>query len=122
MCENKNKEKQIIYDLLKWYKKNKRSLPWRSTNAEKLPDPYYVLVSEFMLQQTTVNTVKKRFEIFVSKWPNLDSLAKISNPTILKFWSGLGYYSRATNLLKNVKIIKKKFKSKIPNNYNAYST
>ena len=118
MCENKNKEKQIIYDLLKWYKKNKRSLPWRSTNAEKLPDPYYVLVSEFMLQQTTVNTVKKRFEIFVSKWPNLDSLAKISNPTILKFWSGLGYYSRATNLLKAVKIIKKKFKSKIPNNYN----
>ncbi len=70
-----------------------------------------------MLQQTTVPTVKKRFEEFVKKWPKIGDLAKTTEPTILKFWSGLGYYSRARNLLKAAKIINKNFKNKIPNKY-----
>lgn len=113
---NKTKEVKIKSIFLAWYKKNKRDLPWRSIN-KNLPNPYYIFVSEYMLQQTTVPTVKKRFKEFVLKWPNIDKLSSISNTTILSFWSGLGYYSRATNLLKAVKIIKKNFKCTIPKNY-----
>ena len=111
------KEKQIKFIFISWYKQNKRDLPWRKLKSNKLPNPYYVFVSEYMLQQTTVSTVRARFEEFILKWPTLDLLANISNESILSFWSGLGYYSRATNLLKAAKIIKKKFKSKIPSNY-----
>lgn len=113
--ESKENEIQSIF--LKWYKINKRDLPWRSLNSNKLPNPYYIFVSEYMLQQTTVGTVKKRFNEFILKWPTVDALSSISNTSILSFWSGLGYYSRATNLLKASKIIKKNFKSKIPNTY-----
>ena len=116
--KNYNKEIYIKKILLKWYKYNARELPWRKKiGIKNLPNPYYVFISEFMLQQTTVGTVKKRFEEFILKWPNLEVLEKISNSKILNFWSGLGYYSRATNLLKSAKIIKRKFKNKIPNNY-----
>ena len=101
-------EKQIISKLLDLYSVNKRDLPWRFIQKNNLPNPYYVFVSEYMLQQTTVPTVKTRFEEFIKRWPTLKDLAKITEPTILKFWSGLGYYSRARNLLKAAKIIDKK--------------
>ena len=113
----KDKGIQIQSILLKWYKKNKRDLPWRKLQANKLPNSYYIFVSEYMLQQTTVGTVKKRFEEFILKWPKIEVLASISSTSILTFWSGLGYYSRATNLLKAAKIIKKNFNNKIPNSY-----
>jgi len=110
-------EKQIISKLLYWYKTSKRDLPWRILEENNLPHTYYVFVSEYMLQQTTVSTVKKRFNQFIRKWPAIKDLAKTTEPTILKFWSGLGYYSRARNLLKAAKIIDKKFNSQIPNKY-----
>ena len=110
-------EKQIITKLLRWYAVNKRDLPWRLKKEDNLPLPYYVFVSEYMLQQTTVPTVKTRFEEFIKIWPTLKDLAKTTEPKILKFWSGLGYYSRARNLLKAAKIIDKNYKSEIPNNY-----
>ena len=113
----KTKEAEIQSILLKWYKINKRHLPWRVLEANNLPTPYYIFISEYMLQQTTVSTVKKRFEEFIQKWPSLNDLALISNSSILSFWSGLGYYSRATNLLKAAKEIKKDFNSIIPDNY-----
>ena len=113
-----NKEKEINLYMLKWYSQNKRELPWRKLYENNLPNPYYVFVSEYMLQQTTVNSVKERFISFIIKWPNLKKLSYATEPQILKFWSGLGYYSRAKNLLKAAKIINKKFKSKIPDNYN----
>ena len=114
---NKNKENEIKHNILLWYKKNMRELPWRKLEKNKLPKPYFIFISEYMLQQTTVGTVKKKFEKFVKLWPSINSLSKISETQILSFWSGLGYYSRATNLLKSAKIIKKKYNSKIPNNY-----
>ena len=110
-------EKHIISKLLTWYTKSKRDLPWRLLQKNRLPNPYYVFVSEYMLQQTTVSTVKIRFEEFIKTWPTLKDLAKTTEPTILKFWSGLGYYSRARNLLKAAKIIDKNFDSKIPKEY-----
>jgi A/G-specific adenine glycosylase len=113
----KSNEIQIQTIFLKWYRKNKRDLPWRALQSNRLPNPYYIFVSEYMLQQTTVGTVKSRFEEFIIKWPSIEALAKISESTILSFWSGLGYYSRATNLLKAIKIIKKNFNCRIPDNY-----
>ena len=110
-------EKQIISKLLRWYAANKRDLPWRLKKEDNLPLPYYVFVSEYMLQQTTVPTVKTRFEEFIKIWPTLKDLAKTTEPKILKFWSGLGYYSRARNLLKAAKIIDRNFKSEIPKKY-----
>ena len=111
-------EKTVISKLLTWYSKNKRDLAWRSTNSKKTINPYYTFVSEYMLQQTTVSTVKNRFEKFIFNWPTINDFAIINENKILSFWSGLGYYSRARNLLKSAKIIKKKFNSKIPENYN----
>ncbi len=117
MLHKVNKEIQIQGLLLKWYLKNKRTLPWRKLQKNKLPNPYYIFVSEFMLQQTTVGAVKKRFTEFIKKWPTIDALASISEKTILSFWSGLGYYSRAVNLLKAARLIKKNFNSKVPNTF-----
>ena len=80
-----SKEKMIKSTFLNWYKKNKRDLPWRRLGINELPNPYYIFVSEYMLQQTTVGTVKKRFEEFILKWPTIDALASISNTSILSF-------------------------------------
>ena len=102
---NKNKDQYIQRFLLKWYEKNKRKLPWRNLGSSNRTNAYYVLVSEFMLQQTTVNTVTKRFNEFIKLWPSIDKLSRISENRILRFWSGLGYYNRAKNLLKAIKII-----------------
>ena len=71
-------EKQIIAKLLRWYAKSKRDLPWRLLQENNLPNPYYVFVSEYMLQQTTVPTVKTRFEEFIKKWPFFDKFFKSS--------------------------------------------
>ena len=111
------KEKLINKKLLFWYDLHKRDLPWRKIDKNGLPYPYYVFVSEYMLQQTTVNTVKNKFNEFIEKWPNIEKLSLESEGNILKFWSGLGYYSRARNLLKAAKIIKNIHQSKVPNNY-----
>ena len=112
-----SKEFIIQSKILYWYKKNKRLLPWRKLYKKKLPNSYYILISEFMLQQTTVNSVVSRFNEFIKIWPNLHNLSLINENKILQFWSGLGYYSRAINLLKSAKIISFKFKNIIPDNY-----
>ncbi len=110
-------ETQVKKFLLKWYSVNARILPWRKKANKTLANPYFVFVSEYMLQQTTVNTVINKFKDFIIKWPSVNKLARITEPEILKFWSGLGYYSRARNLLKTAKIINKSFKNKIPQTY-----
>ncbi|HJL58242.1 MAG: A/G-specific adenine glycosylase [Pelagibacteraceae bacterium] len=117
MPKLRNKELTIQSKLLGWYKKNRRILPWRKLDKKKLPNPYYVLVSEFMLQQTTVNAVISRFKNFMKIWPNLKKLSMINENQILQFWSGLGYYARAKNLLNSAKIISHKFNNIVPDNY-----
>ncbi len=109
-------EKLINKKLLRWYSNNYRKLPWRKSYKKNLPNPYFIFVSEYMLQQTTVPTVIKRFEEFIKKWPTLKKLSNISESSILSFWSGLGYYSRAKNLLKAAKLIKKNYNYQIPTN------
>jgi A/G-specific adenine glycosylase len=80
-------------DLLAWYDREKRSLPWRDR-----PEPYRVLVSEVMLVQTTVEAVIPYFERFVAAFPTVTDLARADEDEVLKLWEGLGYYRRARNL------------------------
>ena len=96
--------KKILY----WYDNNKRILPWR-INTPKNKKEYYVLVSEFMLQQTQVKTVIPYFKKFVTKIPNLKTLSTSNEKQVLKLWEGLGYYRRARNLHKTAKILLKKY-------------
>ena len=84
-------------DLLKWYRRHQRELPWRPT-AQRPANPYHVLVSEAMLQQTQVATVIPYFERFVTALPTLSDLADASQQQVLRLWQGLGYYRRARYL------------------------
>ena len=84
-------------DLLAWYDRQRRDLPWRAPPGRR-PDPYHVWLSEIMLQQTTVATVAPYFDRFVARWPDISTLAAASIDEILQFWQGLGYYARARNL------------------------
>ena len=80
--------------LLLWYGRHRRDLPWRSQR----PDPYHVLVSEAMLQQTQVATVIPYFRRFLERFPTIQSLAAADEQDVLRLWQGLGYYCRARNL------------------------
>lgn len=90
--------------LLAWYDGHARALPWRNPPGAPLPDdpawPYRVWLSEVMLQQTTVAAVKPYFAKFLNIWPNVEALAAASDDDVMAAWAGLGYYSRARNLLK----------------------
>ena len=112
------KNYHIKKNLINWYDLNKRNLPWRVKDSNKFYNPYRVLVSEIMLQQTSVSTVKKKYGEFIKLWPNIRSLCNITEAEILRFWSGLGYYNRALNLLKCVKIIESKYNYNIPSKTN----
>ena len=104
--------KKILY----WYDNNKRSLPWRN-KCSKRQKEYFTLVSEFMLQQTQVKTVIPYFNNFIKNIPNLQSLAKINEVKLLKYWQGLGYYSRAKNLKKSANMIIDHYNGRLPNNF-----
>jgi A/G-specific adenine glycosylase len=84
-------------DLIAWYDRHRRDLPWRAAPGERMA-PYRVWLSEIMLQQTTVRAVAPYFERFLSRFPSLRSLAAAPLDEVLAAWAGLGYYSRARNL------------------------
>ena len=111
----------ITNKILYWYDNNKRSLPWRKKNSQ-IKREYYTLVSEFMLQQTQVSTVIPYFKKFIKNIPNLESLANINEKKLLKYWEGLGYYSRVRNLKKTAKIVVSKYKKKLPNTLEELKT
>lgn len=102
----------IVADLLEWYDANARILPWRSE-----PQPYYVWISEIMLQQTRVEAVKGYFSRFIKELPDVPSLAKVKEDELLKLWEGLGYYNRARNLQAAAKTIMEEYDGKIPEEY-----
>lgn len=84
-------------DLLAWYDRHRRVLPWRALPGERA-DPYRVWVSEIMLQQTTIAAVKPYFERFMARFPTVEALAAAPSESVMQAWAGLGYYSRARNL------------------------
>ncbi len=88
-------------NLVRWYQKNKREFPWRKQKK----NPYSIWISEVMLQQTQAQTVIPYYNKFLSRFPNITTLAKAKPTTVVAYWSGLGYYQRAYNLHKAAKII-----------------
>ena len=98
--------------LIKWHKKyGRKNLPWQKDKS-----PYKVWISEIMLQQTQVNTASKYYINFISRYPTIKVLSESTEDEILSYWAGLGYYSRAKNIYKSVKIIMQKFQGQLPNN------
>jgi A/G-specific adenine glycosylase len=90
--------------LLDWYDRNRRMLPWRAAPGER-PEPYHVWLSEIMLQQTTVETVKPYFAKFLALWPDIRALAAAEDQAVLSAWAGLGYYARARNLIACARVV-----------------
>lgn len=103
--------KKIQSELLAWYYKHKRDLPWR-----KDQDPYQIWVSEVMLQQTKVATVIPYYQRFLKRFPKLEDLAGADEEEVLKLWEGLGYYSRARNLHQAVREVRDSYGGKVPDN------
>lgn len=99
--------------LLKWYEQNGRELPWRVKGGAH-PNPYVILVSEFMLQQTTVKTVIPYFHRFMERFPTIQTLATADIEEVYQLWQGLGYYSRARSLHTTAQMIVNEFGGKFP--------
>ncbi len=105
----KNKLIGLQKSVLGWYARNGRDLPWRQTR-----DPYAIMVSEFMLQQTTVAAVIPYYREWIRRFPTAEILAEASEEEVLRAWEGLGYYSRARNLRAAAKEIGERFGGKFP--------
>lgn len=98
--------------LLDWYDANRRVLPFRGTR-----DPYAVWISEIMLQQTRTDTVSGYYTRFMNRFPNIAALAQADEQEVLKYWEGLGYYSRARNLHKAAQIMQREYGGRFPGAY-----
>jgi A/G-specific adenine glycosylase len=99
--------------LLEWFQKHGRDLPWRKTR-----NPYHILVSELMLQQTQVVRVEKEYyHHFLEKFPTFEALAEACEEEVIAAWEGLGYYNRAKNLHKIAQIIVSDYAGKFPEDY-----
>jgi A/G-specific adenine glycosylase len=103
---------KITKALLHWFLKNKRDLPWRKTK-----DPYFIWLSEIIFQQTRISQGMDYYLRFAEKHPDIFSLAKAPEDDVLKLWQGLGYYSRARNMLKTARQIVEVYNGKFPSDY-----
>ncbi|PKM48547.1 MAG: hypothetical protein CVV01_02955, partial [Firmicutes bacterium HGW-Firmicutes-6] len=99
-------------DLLKWFEKAQRNLPFRQTK-----NPYFIWISEIMAQQTQIDTLIPFYNRFIANFPTVFSLALASEDEVIKAWEGLGYYSRARNLHKAARIIVADYDGLMPDNF-----
>lgn len=104
---------QIHEPLIKWYQKNKRPLPWR-----KNTEPYSVWLSEIILQQTRIDQGTSYYLKIINRLPNVQKMAEVAEEELLFLWKGLGYYSRARNMLKAANMICDEYKGQFPDSYN----
>ena len=107
-----NIEKNFSKELINWYLKNKRELPWRETE-----DPYPIWLSEIILQQTRVRQGLPYYFSFLKHFPTVNDLARATEKEVLSLWQGLGYYSRARNLHKTAQLIVANYAGSFPNSY-----
>lgn len=103
---------QMVDSLLHWFAKNQRTLPWRNEYS-----PYQTWISEVMLQQTRTKTVLPYYERWMRRFPDIRSVAAAPVDEVLKYWEGMGYYSRARNIQKTAKIVVERFAGVFPDNY-----
>ncbi len=109
MRENSNRIKTFQRKVLAYYDQSQRSFPWRVTT-----NPYHILVSEFMLQQTQTARVVEKYESFIQTFPTLIALAKASFQDVLSYWHGLGYNRRARYLQETARIIMEQYNGIVP--------
>ena len=95
--------------ILEWGRDNRREMPWRDTR-----DPYRILVSEVMLQQTQVSRVLPKYESFLHEYPTLEALSAATQPNLLRVWQGLGYWNRALRLRDSARMIVQEFDGQFP--------
>ncbi len=105
-------KKTFTQPLIEWYHNNKRDLVFRTHQ-----DPYRIWISEIMAQQTQIISMLDYYERWIEKWPSIKELAQAEEQEVLKAWEGLGYYSRARNILKTAKIIDKEYNAQLPITY-----
>ncbi len=105
--------KRMARELLAWYDRHRRNLPWRSRPGAAA-DPYHVWLSEIMLQQTTVPAVKPYYEAFLQRWPTVADLAAADPHDVMAAWAGLGYYARARNLHKCARLVAERHGGRFP--------
>ncbi len=110
---NPTLNRRLRRQLLSWYDRHRRRLPWRAEPGD-IPDPYRVWLSEIMLQQTTVATVRSYFERFLERWPVIEALAEAPLDDVLHAWQGLGYYARARNLHRCAQVIAADHQGRFP--------
>ncbi|MDD3321726.1 MAG: A/G-specific adenine glycosylase [Paludibacter sp.] len=110
-------ENEIPDILIKWYNQNKRELPWRNIN-----DPYKIWISEIILQQTRVIQGRNYYLRFIERFPSVKQLAEAEEDEVLKYWQGLGYYSRARNLHKAANQIMTQYDGNFPKDYSNVLT
>jgi A/G-specific adenine glycosylase len=111
---SKSQKARITAKLIKWFQQHRRDLPWRQDR-----DPYRIWVSEVMLQQTTVGQVIPYFLRFLETFPNLATLAKANEETVLRHWEGLGYYRRARDLHATARLLELSHGGTFPRDPNA---
>ena len=103
---------KIVEPLIEWYEKNHRILPWRASK-----NPYYIWISEIMLQQTRVEAVRPFFERFIKVLPKVEDVAVCPEEQLLKLWEGLGYYNRVRNIQKAAVRIVEEYGGRLPADY-----
>jgi A/G-specific adenine glycosylase len=105
-----HKKQYFSTELLAWYRRHRRDLPWRRSS-----NPYFIWISEVMLQQTRVDTVIPYFHRFTERFPTMEALANAPEEEVLKMWEGLGYYSRARNLQGAIREVQERYGGVVPN-------
>ena len=111
-CRTATLSHASVAALLAWFAANRREMPWRAE-----PSPYRVWISEIMLQQTRVDTVIPYFNRFLSRFPDVETLAAADTGDVLKLWEGLGYYSRARNLQKAAQAVVAEHSGRLPETF-----
>ena len=111
------KQKQLCIDIITWYHKEGRDLPWRKTR-----NPYRILVSEIMLQQTQVPRVIEKYKEFLRAFPTITALAEAKTADVITVWKGLGYNRRALFLQRTAQAVQKEFHGKFPRTLEALKT
>jgi A/G-specific adenine glycosylase len=109
MKPNPSRNKKLHRSILRWYRKSARDFHWRSTT-----DPYAILVSEIMLQQTQASRVKEKLPEFLKRFPRWDSLARATKADVVKAWRGMGYNSRAVRLWETANIVMREHGGTLP--------
>ena len=115
--QNTEQHKRLVRTILRWYVRQGRTLPWRN-----ISNPYRVLLSEIMLQQTQVHRVLGKFPLFVRRFPTLRSLADSAQRDVVIAWQGMGYNNRAVRLRRLARIVMGRHKGKIPKTYDELAS